>query len=84
MRSEPSGPYNWILQTKDHLSRYITLWPLIDKHADHVGNALAYFIICFGPPDIFHSDNGGEFKGAILHLQQRIGIRIRYGGPRYP
>ena len=47
-------------------------------------NVLAYFIMCFGPCDILHSDNGPEFMGAALHIQQRTGIRIIKGAPRHP
>jgi hypothetical protein len=31
MRAGPSGPYNWILTTKDHFDKFVTLWPLQNK-----------------------------------------------------
>jgi hypothetical protein len=31
IKVKPSGLYNWILTTKDHFDKFITLWPLRNK-----------------------------------------------------
>jgi transposase InsO family protein len=84
MRAEPSGPYNWILTTKDHFDKFITLWPLRDKDAQEVADALDMFLMCCGPCQIMQSDRGAEFKAAVAILMRRHGIKIIYSSPRHP
>ena len=37
-----------------------------------------------GPPRIIQCDNGKEFKGAVLHILQRHGIKLINSTPRHP
>jgi transposase-like protein len=70
-----------ILTIKDNFTRYVTLWPLINKEAASVVTALSMWIQCFGPPSLIHTDNGTEFLGATLMVCQRMGIPIVNGAP---
>jgi hypothetical protein len=84
MRHEPSGQYKWILHIKDHFSKYTQLYPLKSKHAEPIAECFALFIAAFLPPKIMQADNGKEFKGALLILLQKFGIRVINGAPRSP
>ena len=83
-RHTPDGHFKWVLQVKDHFSKYTCLFALKSKEATEVADALATFLMCFGPPEIAQMDNGKEFKGACLLLLKRFGIRIVHGRPRRP
>ena len=83
-RNEPDNIYHWILHIKDHFSKYCQLYPLANKEAKTVANAMTYWLSAFGPPSIVQSDNGREFKGAFKELLLRYGIRIINGRPRTP
>jgi hypothetical protein len=39
-RSKPDGPYKWIMQVKDHFSRYVWLYALKDKAAGSVAEKM--------------------------------------------
>jgi IS30 family transposase len=84
MRAEPSGLYNWIMTTKDHFDKFVTLWPLRNKTAQEVADALDILLMCCGPWEIFQCDCGAEFKAAVSILMRRHGIKIIYSSPRYP
>jgi IS30 family transposase len=84
MRAEPSGPYNWILTTKDHFDKFVTLWPLRSKKAQEVADALDIFLMCCGPWEILQCDQGAEFKAAVAILMRRHGIKVIYSSPRHP
>ena len=84
MRHEPSGQYKWILHIKDHFSKYTQLYPLKSKHAEPIAEAFTCFIAAFLPPKIVQTDNGKEFKGALLILLRKYGIQIINGAPRSP
>jgi hypothetical protein len=84
MRHEPSGQFKWILHIKDHFSKYTQLYPLKSKHAKPIAEAFALFIAAFLPPKIMQADNGKEFKGALLILLRKYGIRVINGAPRSP
>lgn len=84
MRVEPSGPYNWILTTKDHFDKFVTLWPLRSKKAQEVADALDIFLMCCGPWEILQCDQGAEFKAAVAILMRRHGIKVIYSSPRHP
>ena len=38
---------------------------MTDKTAQQVADGMAVYLAFTGPIGIFHSDNGGEFKGAL-------------------
>ena len=84
MRAEPSGIYKWVMHSQDHKSRFMTLWPLVDKSAPVVANAVSYWLMAGHQMKIWQSDNGGEFKGALNILVRRHGIKIIHGRPRHP
>jgi hypothetical protein len=80
----PDGEYKYILHIVDHFSKYSCAFPLKNKYAEDVANAMAVYIAMFGPPLIVHCDNGTEFKGANIILLRQHGIRIINGRPRHP
>lgn len=84
MRHEPSGTYKWILHVKDHFSKFSALYALRSKRASDVAQALELYINHYGPPEICQCDNGREFKGALLILFARMGVRVINGRPRTP
>jgi len=83
-RHEPCGQYKWVLHVKDHFSKYSLLFPLKSKHATPIADCIAQVIMCFGPSQILQADNGKEFKGALLILLRKWGIRVMNGAPRSP
>jgi hypothetical protein len=40
MRASQDGEHKWIMQIKDHFSRYVWLYPLKNKSSDEVAGAL--------------------------------------------
>ena len=84
IRNRPSDKYKWILHTHDHKSRFQTLWPLVDKSAPAVVEAMTFFLAASHQMKIWQSDNGGEFKGTLLTLMQRYGIRVIKGSACHP
>ena len=83
MRATPDGNYKWILHLKDHFSKFTTLYPLADKTAESVATQIAHWIGMCGVPCKLQCDNGTEFKGVLLILLQRYGIKIINGRPRH-
>jgi len=84
MRAEPSGPYNWILTTKDHFGKFVTLWPLRNKTAQEIADALDIFLMCCGPWEILQCGQGAEFEAAAAILMRRHGIKVIYSSSRHP
>ena len=84
MRSQPDGQFKWILHLKDHFSKLTFLWPLESKEASNICDGIAFFIMVFSPMRILQMDNGAEFKGVLLYLLRRHGIKIINGNPRHP
>jgi hypothetical protein len=84
MRAEPSGLYKWILTTKDHFNKFITLWPLRNKTVQEVADVLNILLIYCGPWEILQYDCGSEFKAAVAILMRRHGIKVIYSSPRHP
>ena len=84
MRHEPDGQYKWILHIKDHFSKWSSLFPLKSKSAEEVAGLIATWIGCYGVPEILQCDNGREFKGVLLVLLKRHGIKVKNGRPKTP
>ena len=85
MRSEPDGEYKWILQIRDHFSKYCALYPLKQKTAEEVAAAVLQWLHHHSVhPRIWQSDNGSEFKGALLILLRRYGVKVINSRPHYP
>ena len=83
-RHEPDGRFKWIMHIKDHVSKFSALFAQTSKEASECATSLAIFIKFLGDPEICQSDNGREFKGALLILLKRHGIKTIYGRPRTP
>ncbi len=62
--------------------RSLTKLTLENKTAQNVYDGIAFSIIVFGPMRILQMDNGAEFKGFLLYLLRRHGIKIINGIPR--
>lgn len=84
MRHEPDGQHKWILHIVDHFSKFSSLIPLKSKRAVEVADAIAVWIGYFEPPAILQCDNGKEFKGVLLILLQKYGVKVINGRPRTP
>ena len=83
-RHEPDGKFKWIMHLKDHVSKFSALFAQTSKEASECATSLATFIKFMGDPEICQSDNGREFKGVLLILLKRHGIKIINGRPRTP
>lgn len=75
MRSQPPGPYKWILHLKDHYSKFSQLYYLEIKEAGPIADCLLEFIKYYGQSETLQSDNGKEFLGAVLHYLQANGYK---------
>ena len=73
-----------ILHIKDDFSKWSSLFPLKSKTAAEVAPQMAIWIRCYGVPEILQCDNGREFKGILLILLQKHGIKVRNGRPQTP
>ena len=57
----------YLLVCVDHLTRYVMLAPLKDKTAESVAHALVSSVFLkHGTPTVILSDNGAEFRNALL------------------
>ena len=72
------------MHIKDYISKFSALFTQISKEVSECATSLAIFIKFLGDPEICQSDNGREFKGALLILLKRHGIKTIYGRPRTP
>jgi len=84
MRHEPDGQFKWILHFIDHFSKFSCLAALKSKRAVEVADAIAIWVGQFEPPAILQCDNGREFKGVLLILLKRYGVKVINGRPRTP
>ncbi len=82
MRHEVSDQYKWILHSKDHFSKYSWLFALKSKESGPIALAFQQWIMAFGPLTILQCDNGKEFKGALLVILKKHGIKLINGNPR--
>ncbi|SLM41265.1 Ribonuclease H-like domain [Lasallia pustulata] len=84
MRHQPDGHNKWILHIKDHFSKFSMLYALHSKRAIEIADAFSLFVRHFDIPDILQTDNGREFKGALLIFLKQHGIKLINGRPRSP
>ena len=61
---------NWILQVKDHFSKFCWAKPLERKEAREVSQSIRDVFFMFGPPKILQSDNGREFVNELINSLQ--------------
>lgn len=64
----PRRPFRYVMQARDHFSKYVYLEPMITKTADEAATTLERVIAYAGVPRIIHSDNGGEFEYAPVQF----------------
>jgi hypothetical protein len=86
MRSEPDGPYKWIMRFADHFSCFYFSAPLKTKSSSEVANALLPHLLTFGAPSILQCDNGTEFLKNTITLLNTLcpETKIVRGRPRHP
>lgn len=87
MRHSPDGEYHYIAHFMDHFSKFHVLFPLKTKSAPEVAKLVEERVFAyFGPPKIFHSDNGSEFVNQVMKaLLQSWGGQVTFvnGRPRH-
>ena len=72
MRTRPDAncngkTYRWILQLKDHFSKFCWARPLEHKEAREVYDCVRDIFFLFGAPRILQSDNGREFVNELIN-----------------
>ena len=75
MRTRPdyssSGKiYKWIIQLKDHFTKFCWAQPLETKEAKEVHSVVRNIFYSFEPPRILQSDNGHEFVKDLINSLQ--------------
>lgn len=74
MRTRPDAiqgkTYKWILQLKDHFTKYCWAKALENKEAREVYQTVREIFFMFGPPHILQSDNGREFVNELINSLQ--------------
>ncbi len=80
----PQSQYGsrYLLVWVDRLTSYVVLTPLKDKTDTEVAKALVTHLFCpFSSPDIMLSDNGVEFRNAVVATKAEIIINQHEGYP---
>ena len=83
MRVNPYANNLWILNLKDHFSKASFLYALPNKTAEGVAKCIGKWIDMFGIPKIIQCDNETEFKGVLLILLKKYGVKILNGQPQH-
>lgn len=73
-----------MLHILDHFSKFLSVIALETNKAVEVADAIAKWIGHFEPPEILQCDNGREFKGVLLILLKKYGVKVVNGRPRTP
>ena len=88
MRHLPDEDFKWILHIVDHWSKFNLAFPLVNKGAHDVAEALEKYVFpVMGLPSILHSDNGREFVNSVITeiLNDWPGqVQLVRGRPRHP
>ena len=66
----------YVLSLIDVFSRFLWLTPLPSKDSATVAEALYNIYLLHGPPRVLQCDQGGEFKGTVKSLMNKLGTRI--------
>ena len=76
----------YLLSIIDHASGYVDCYPLPDKSATSVYDALSTdYIPRYGPPRVMLSDNGLEFKNNLVEgYLHGLGTEVRHTTPYHP
>ena len=85
MQSQPDGPYKFILNYQDHLTKMVTLRSLQSKTAEEVAYQLIDIFCLQGAPSILQSDNGREFTNKLIQNVLEIWPKCHlvHGKPRH-
>lgn len=84
MQTEPDGPYKFIMNYQDHLTKFVFLRALKTKRAEEVAYNLMDIFCITGAPCLLHSDNGREFVNKIIDsLADMFQAKIIHGKPRH-
>ena len=86
MSSRPDDECKWILQLRDHCSKFSWAHALTSKRASEVAAKLVQTLCLFGSPRLLQSDNGKEFVAAVIEELTKAwpGLTIIQGRPRHP
>ena len=86
MTSRPDEDYKWILQARDHFTKYSWAYPLTSKRAEEVAEKMTEIFCNFGPAKILQSDNGREFVAKVINKIANLWpvLVIIHGRPRHP
>lgn len=83
-REENDG-YGYLCNIVDCFSQYAWSFPVKSKEAREVLECLIKVSNELCPPQILHSDNGGEFVNELIALfASHYGIHIVHGAPHHP
>jgi hypothetical protein len=74
----------WIWQLKCHFSKFVWIRGLKAKTADKATDKLIKWLNNNGYISILACNNGGEFKGKVIEICKKRGIKIIYGQAYYP
>ena len=74
----------WIWQLKCHFSKFVQICGLKAKTADEAADELIKWLNDNGYISILACDNGGEFKGKVIEVCQKRGIKIICRRAYYP
>ncbi|KAJ8875458.1 hypothetical protein PR048_023353 [Dryococelus australis] len=72
MQSERYGDYKFILNYKDHLTKFVVLLPLKTKKAHEVADIILDIFCLLGAPNILHSDNGPGNIDMEEHIEEYL------------
>ncbi|CDH61439.1 hypothetical protein RO3G_15169 [Lichtheimia corymbifera JMRC:FSU:9682] len=76
---------NFLMILVDVCTRFCILRALPDKSSDTLVKALVQIFCDFGIPRVLQSDNGGEFKNALMRkLAKSLGFHQRFTTPYHP
>jgi len=69
--------YKWILTIVDVFSKYLWVWPLTNKTAEEVKEALSH-IFQERRPITLQSYNGSEFKNKVISEYLHLWVSLRF------
>ncbi|XP_065182544.1 uncharacterized protein LOC135813373 [Sycon ciliatum] len=80
-----SGQYHCVLVCIDTFTKWAEICPLRRHDAASVAAAFTSMCVRWGAPDVVRTDNGTEFRNAIVEsLFKVMGVRVRTGAVRHP
>jgi len=77
--------YTWVIDMIDHFSKYLISKAVKNNNAENIQICMKNFFNCIGYPKIIQSDNGSEYKNAIINnLLTSNNIKQIFSSPRHP